>query len=165
MKRVLATSVLLVASAPTLACSITHHISLFEQDPKVRAESVDYAHLPAIPKVTAELVKVTRANHRYSCDFSAELQVKLTWKAESKLRLEDYGFYFKVVEGPYKYDALSGVPLKPTMKDGVGYFTFHVPDKPLEHHAPIDMKVEVFGVDKYLQIGPSTVVTIHVAGD
>ena len=89
------------------------------------------------------------------CGGFGQLSLELDWPASSAYRLGEVGFYFRVL-GADRPDHI--FPLKPITGKLAGQARFHFiwPDGPPSNQQPLNFEVEVFAVNKGLEIGPAS---------
>lgn len=161
--RFLLAFVALCASANSLACSIAGY-SVFA--PNVSAFEPKYdkdENVALLPQPIPKLIGVKRGSAApgSSCDDAGIIELEVAWPASSEYKLEDVGFYFRVVAGKPP-DLI--FPLEPAIGRIKGRrmrFLFAWLDGHPSKQLPIDLKVEVFAVNGGLQIGPSAFITVR----
>lgn len=110
------------------------------------------ARLPS-PTVSGIRVKRGTVSSGSSCDDAGILTLDLLWPKSSIYKLNEVGFYFRVLSGRQPDQIF---PLEPISGKVVGQraeFSFVWLDGPASHHKPLRLDVEVFAVNKGLQIG------------
>ncbi|KZN47355.1 hypothetical protein [Pseudoalteromonas luteoviolacea] len=107
-----------------------------------------------IPIVETELVRGTKANSGGSCEDAGIIKLNLSLPKGSKYRLNQLGFYARVLEGEYP----SNIPKTPFMVDNTGIAMFPWLDGAGEK--PIDLKLEIFAINQALVIGKPVIVRI-----
>ena len=142
-------------SFPSVSCSIPW--------PKDFTFSVEYiAHrgdhlikneVPT-PVVEHELIRGTNDNAGGSCEDAGIIKLNLSLPDGSKYRIQELGFYVRVLEGSYP----TNIPKTPFMVDHTGVAMFPWLDG--SGKTPINLKLEVFAINQAMVIGKSTIVTI-----
>jgi len=108
--------------------------------------------LPA-PRVGAIQVERGKVAPGASCDDAGSLSLTLDWPASSAYKLKEIGFYFRVVGGK-EPDRI--FPREPIVGKNVGRqarFFFVWLDGAPSSQTPLKLDVEVFAVNKGLQLG------------
>jgi hypothetical protein len=109
-----------------------------------------------IPVVETELVRGTKANSGGSCEDAGIIKLNLSLPKVSKYRLNQLGFYVRVLEG----EDPSNIPKTPFMVDNTGIAMFPWLDG--AGKKPINLKLEIFAINQALVIGKSVIV--HIKG-
>jgi hypothetical protein len=152
----------LVLSMKAGACSFAPGYFGFEASPsdfEMKMDKGVIALLPA-PKVVIDKVIRGSAAPGSSCDDAGMIHLTLEWPNESVYKIEDVGFYFQSENGidPDLIFPLS--PVKGEIKDNTSKFFFVWLDGHPKHQKALDFKVNVFAVNKGLQVGQSTTINI-----
>ena len=148
---------LLLAALSSTACDINGYdrfvpsIKNFES--KLNKEGV-IAELPA-PKPRLIGVRRGMVAAGSSCDDAGLLSVELEWPAASEYELSEVGFYFRPATRKSDPGILPAKPIIGTIKGRRMRFLFPWLDGDPSQQAPLDLEIEVFAVNRGLQIGPS----------
>lgn len=118
---------------------------------------MDGDHIALLPAPTVTSVKVKRgtASAGASCDDAGRLTLDVNWPLSSTYKLNEVGFYFRVVRGKQPDQIF---PLEPVYGEILGQraqFLFVWLDGHPSDQSPLNLEIEVFAVNKGLQIGPS----------
>lgn len=116
-----------------------------------------------VPRPAVEVVKLSRgkADPGMSCDDAGIITLSIALPASSTYSIEQFGVYFRVIEGAPPDMIFPPVPLVGLVKDNrmtllVAWLDGH-PSKQI----PLDLKVEAFFVTNGLDIGASTIFEIR----
>ncbi len=163
MKNLLiSTFVLMLMASKAMACSLAPGYFLFEASPskfETKMNEGRIALLPA-PEVTIDSITRGSSSAGASCDDAGIINMTITWPKNSIYKIEDIGFYFQSING-LKPDLI--FPLEPVTGNNKGNqasFSFVWLDGHPKHQKNLDFNVNVFAVNKGLQVGQPTVVKI-----
>lgn len=164
MIKFMAICILLVASGPTVACSTTLDVPLFQPSGKATA-GLDFAHLPKIPPLKARVLKIVRANPKLMCDHLAEFDVEVSWAEPTNLSLEEHGLYFRPAPPLAVFSSMWDVPIQGKPSGSSVVVKIYVHDEAVEHHQAIDVNVELFAVNHVSQLGQVSSFVLHADSD
>jgi hypothetical protein len=156
MKKLLLT-VLLVFPPCALACSFAPGYERFTPAPasfEPRTENDRLAVLPA-PRVDTVRVQRGTAASGGPCGDLGRLTLVVDWPRSSSYRLDEVGFYFRVVGGRQPDRIFPPIPITGRISGQRAQFFFVWVDGHSPGQAPLDLEVEVFAVNKGLEIGPA----------
>lgn len=143
------------------ACLFSTGVESFVADqPKFerKFENELYAVLPE-PKVS--VLKITRGTVApgHTCDDAGTITLEVEWPESSVYKLEEIGFYFRVNNKRLPGRIFPGNPVISTrVKENVVKFMFVWLDGHPNQQKDLDFELEVFAVNKGLELGmPSTV--------
>jgi hypothetical protein len=162
MKKISILTLLLSAvSINANACSFAPGYFEFksEQNFKAKMQNEVIALLPA-PK--AKIIKIIRGSSSDGgyCGDAGIIMLSVEWPKGSVYSLEEIGFYFQADNG-MKPDLIFPLePIKGTINKNIAVFQFVWLDGHPKYQKPLNFKVNVFAVNKGLQIGQPT--QIHI---
>jgi len=150
--------------AACLACPLLAHACLFAPGyqrfkPALasfesRTDHGGVALLPA-PRVNAIHVARGTASPGASCDDAGSLTLELDWPKASPYKLREVGFYFRILGGKEPDQIFPLEPVSGTVEGQRARFVFIWLDGHPSRQTPLNLDVEVFAVNKGLEIGPS----------
>jgi hypothetical protein len=149
------------ASLNSNACSFAPGYFEFKPESsfEVKMENDLIALLPA-PKVQVLKIIRGRSSPGSSCDDAGIIQLSLEWPNESVYTLEELGFYFQSENGLQPDLIFPLNPVKGKINQNTAEFQFVWLDGHPKYQKPLDFKVNVFAVNKGLQIGQP--VQVHI---
>ncbi len=162
MKYFLIITATLLLCAKAGACSFAPGYFEFKTSPNDFEMKIDkgiIALLPA-PKVTVDKVIRGSAAPGSSCDDAGMIHLSIEWPKDSVYSINEVGFYFQSENGVDPDLIFPLEPVKGEIKDNTAKFFFVWLDGHPKHQKKLNFKVNVFAVNKGLQIGQSTVITI-----
>lgn len=121
---------------------------------QARMDGHRVALLPA-PSVSAIQVRRGTAAPGSSCDDAGSLTLDVNWPRSSIYKLSEIGFYFRVVGGKEPDQIFPLEPISGTIVGQRAQFFFAWLDGHPSAQIPLNLAVEVFAVNKGLQIGAS----------
>ena len=137
------------------ACSFAPRYEKFT--PAVAAFEARMAGEPValLPPPRVGSIRVYRgtASPGSSCDDAGSLVLELNWPKSTGYRLQDIGFYFRVVGGQQPDRIFPLEPVTGTIAGRNVRFAFYWLDGHPSGQIPLKLDVEVFAVNKGLQIG------------
>ena len=162
MKKIAILTILLcAASLNANACSFAPGYFEFtpETNFEVKMQNGVIALLPS-PKVAK--VKVTRGSSSSgsSCGDAGIIEISLEWPEGSAYSLEEIGFYFQSDNGLTPDLIFPLEPVKGEISGNSAKFHFVWLDGHPKHQKVLNFKVNVFAVNKGLQIGQPTEIQI-----
>ena len=92
-----------------------------------------------------------------SCGDAGTVTLSISLPATSKYKVEQFGVYFRVVEGIPPDEIFSNRPVKGDVAGGRMDLLFPWLDGAPSGQKPLNLKVEAFFVTDSLDVGPSTV--------
>lgn len=139
------------------ACSFAPGYEQFKPSIATFTPKLDGNYDALLPPPAVSRIQVTRgkASPGSSCADAGTLTLDLTWPKTSVYRLGEVGFYFRVLNGK-EPDRI--FPLQPVSGKIVGQraqFFFVWLDGHPSDQSPLSLDVEVFAVNKGLEIGAS----------
>jgi len=152
----------LILSVKASACSFAPGYFEFEASPndfEIKMDKGIIALLPA-PKVTIDKVVRGSASPGSSCDDAGMIHLSIEWPKESVYPIEEIGFYFQSENGVDPDLIFPLDPVKGEIKDNTAKFFFVWLDGHPKHQKKLDFKVNIFAVNRGLQIGQPTTITI-----
>ena len=110
-----------------------------------------------LPPPAVSRIQVTRgtASPGLSCDDAGTLTLDLTWPKTSVYRLSEVGFYFRVLNGKGPDRIFPLQPVSGKIDGQKTRFFFVWLDGQPSSQRPLSLDVEVFAVNKGLEIGAS----------
>jgi hypothetical protein len=162
--RIAIISILLLVCVPAAyACSFRTGIGLFVSDQEnfeTKMENSKIALMPS-PRVSILSIKRGTVAPGSSCDDAGILKLKVGWPKESAYSLDEIGFYFRADMAKLPDLIFPLVPITTSRVEGSeAEFMFVWLDGHPKHQLPLNFNLEVFAVNKGLQIGPPTVVEV-----
>jgi len=111
-----------------------------------------------LPAFDVSLKDVRRAPGRDAmpCGQYGSITVQIDWPASSLYRLDEVGFYFRVVNSTNAVDIFGAGPVVGKIKENSMMLFFVFDDEEPKTRKPWDLTVEVFAVNAMMEIGPST---------
>jgi len=119
-----------------------------------RIENDRMAVLPA-PQIASVRVQRGTAASSGMCGDVGQLTLALDWPRASSYRLDEVGFYFRVVKGRQPDRIFPAIPVTGKISGRRAQFFFIWLDGHPSGQVPLDLEVEVFAVNKGLEIGPA----------
>jgi len=137
------------------ACSFAPGFERFTPSIDTFEAKLNGDRIASLPSPTVSGIRVKRgtASSGSSCDDAGILTLDLLWPKSSIYKINEVGFYFRVLSGRQPDQIF---PLEPISGKIVGQrarFTFLWLDGAPSDHRPLRLDVEVFAVNKGLQIG------------
>lgn len=153
----LAAACWLVVTPPAIGCTIAGNEPFVPDVAGFEPKYDKDENIALLPQPTPRLLRVQRGSAAAgaSCDDAGIIELELTWSSSSEYKIGEVGFYFRVVSGKSPDEIF---PLEPTVGRVVGErmrFVFAWLDGHPSRQLPLDLRVEVFAVNRGLQIGPS----------
>lgn len=121
---------------------------------EVKLDGDRIAPLP-LPNVSGILIKRGAAAPGSSCDDAGTLSLKVSLPKASAYKLKELGFYFRVLSGAQPDQIFPLEPISGRVAGGQAQFYFAWLDGHPSRQQPLNLEVEVFVVNKGLQIGPA----------
>ena len=151
-------------SVPALACSFAATTKAFTPSPATFQSKLNtrdrFALLPP-PRVELLSIKRGTAAPGSSCDDAGVITIKVSWPTTSIYPLKNIGFYFRVASGQAPDYVFPLTPVTGTrIKNGATEVSFIWLDGSPEQHKMINFVLEVFAVNRGLEIGPSATIEI-----
>lgn len=113
--------------------------------------------LALLPAPRVRIVRLTRGTSAGDgmCGDAGQLTLELDWPTSSVYKLVEVGFYFRVLSGQQPDRIFPRIPVTGTVTGQRARFFFVWPDGHPSVQRPLDLKVEVFAVNKGLELGAS----------
>lgn len=142
----------------TQACSFEPGYRKFTPSIATFDAKMDGSHVALLqaPRVSAIKIKRGTALPGASCDDAGWLTLDVNWPKSSVYKLGEVGFYFRVLSGKQPDQIF---PLEPISGKIVGQraqFFFVWLDGHPSGQSPLNLEVEIFAVNKGLEIGASS---------
>lgn len=156
MRNLLLTA-LLLSPLFAQACSFAPGYDRFKPSIATFEPKLDGDYVALLPPPTVSRIQVARgtASPGSSCNDAGTLTLDLIWPKSSVYRLSEVGFYFRVLNGEEPDQIF---PLHPVSGKIVGqrarFFFVWLDGRP-SGQRPLSLEVEVFAVNKGLEIGAS----------
>lgn len=114
--------------------------------------------LERIPAFSVSLKDVLRAPGKDSmpCGQYGSITVQVDWPASSLYRLDEVGFYFRVVDGADEAGIFGDHPVVGKISGNSMRLFFVFDDEEPERQKPWNYTVEAFAVGPHMEIGPVT---------
>ncbi|MCP3889939.1 MAG: hypothetical protein GY702_13870 [Desulfobulbaceae bacterium] len=159
----LLSSVLLLSfvASNAIACSFAPGYFTFEATPSKFQTKMDEGHIALLPAPVASVKSISRgkAAPGASCEDAGIIELIITWP-HSPYGLEEVGFYFQSDNG-FEPDLIFPLgPVTGEIKGNQASFMFVWLDGHPKHQKKLDFNVNVFAVNKGLQVGQPTTVNI-----
>lgn len=148
---------LVVAPALTQACSFAPGYERFHprfDSFEAKLVGDEIAPIP-IPDVNGIQVKRATAAPGSSCDDAGRLSLSISLPKASAYKLKEIGFYFRVLAGSQPDQIFPLEPISGRIVANRAQFYFVWLDAPPSSQRPLNLDVEVFAVNRGLQIGKS----------
>lgn len=144
------------------ACSFAPGYFKFEASPSDFEMKMDKGIIALLPSPKVKIDKVVRgsASPGSSCDDAGIIYLSIDWPKESVYSLEEIGFYFQSENGVDPDLIFPLGPVKGNIKDNTAKFFFVWLDGHPKDQKELNFKVNVFAVNKGLQVGQPTTITI-----
>lgn len=162
MKYLLLIASTLLISLEVGACSFAPGYFEFQATPnefKMKMDNGVIALLPA-PKVTVDKVTRGSTSPGSSCDDAGMIHLSIEWPKESVYSIDEIGFYFQSENGIEPDLIFPLAPVKGEVKSNTAKFFFVWLDGHPKYQKELNFNVNVFAVNKGLQIGQPKTVTI-----
>jgi hypothetical protein len=121
---------------------------------EVKLDGDRIAPLP-LPSVNGIQVKRGTASPSSLCGDAGTLSLNVSVPKTSAYKLKELGFYFRVLSGTQPDQIFPLEPISGLAAGGQAQFFFAWLDDHPSNQRPLNLEVEVFAVNKGLQIGPS----------
>lgn len=114
-------------------------------------------NVAGLPQSTPRVLRVQRGSGATdaSCNDAGIIELELAWPTSSEYKLEEIGFYFRVVSGTPPDLIFPLVPITGRIERQRMRFAFAWLDGHPSKQLPLELRVEVFAVNRGLEIGPS----------
>lgn len=147
----------ILAACPLFAqaCSFARGYERFTPDVasfEARTDEEGFALLPA-PQVGAIRVKRGSGGPGAMCGDVGQLTVELDWPDGTAYRLNEVGFYFRIVDGQQPDRIFPLVPITGKIEGQRATFFFIWRDVQPKNQGALKLEAEVFAVNKGLEIG------------
>ena len=150
---------ILLALAPVFsqACSFGPGYEKFKPAMASFELKLDGDRIAPLPLPSVSGIQVMRgtAAPGSSCDDAGTLSLNVTLPKASAYKLKELGFYFRVLSGTQPDQIFPLEPISGRISDRKAQFFFVWLDGHPSSQQPLNLEVEVFVVNKGLQIGPS----------
>lgn len=167
MKRLIALQLMLAlagVSASVHACSLVPSMQAFEADQLAFSKRHAFPVALGVPAPIVKILSVKRASSDVvgSCDRFAVVELEISLPKSSTFDLSEVGFVFRAPpdkpQDPFLAFPNFPVVSKQTSGNrGVARFRFHLKDPVADRSKPFELKIEIFAINRGLQVGPSTV--------
>ncbi len=164
-----ALSVFALLSNGASACSFASGYAGFTPDPENFKPRFDKRRFVAIlPAPTVQVDNITRgvAGTGFSCNDAGIITITLVWPETTPYQLDEIGFYFRAPHDqlPDLIFPLGPIqPVKKAVDNNKATFYFVWLDGHPTRQPAIDTDLEVFAVNRGLQIGKSTSIRLRAA--
>ncbi|HEV8362204.1 MAG TPA: hypothetical protein VGQ52_01695 [Gemmatimonadaceae bacterium] len=157
------TLMMLLVAAQAAPCSIVGFQPFIPEVDRFKPKYDRDGSNERLPTPVPKLIGVQRGSTGAgaSCSDAGIVQVELGWPQDSAYRIEEVGFYFRVVSVHGINDIFPAEPIIGTRVRNRFVFAW-LDGHPSEQRA-VDIRVEVFAVNNGLQIGPSAYFEIKAA--
>lgn len=157
MKNTLLLALLYGSSLLAQACSFAPGYERFMPAPASFEPRIEHERSAVLPAPQVAAVRVVRGTGASSgmCGDVGQLHLELDWPRSSSYGLDEVGFYFRVLGGRQPDRIFPAVPITGKTSGQRARFFFVWIDAPPKGQAPLDLEVEVFAVNKGLEIGPA----------
>ncbi|WP_345552598.1 hypothetical protein [Microbulbifer aestuariivivens] len=150
-------------SAQSIACSFAPGYYTFETEPEGFEMKMDKGLIAILPAPQVQIDKITRGSAApgSSCDDAGMIHITIKWPSDSVYTLDEIGFYFQSENGlePDLIFPLGPVRGKPEGNE-VKFFFVWLDGHP-KYQKPLNFNLNVFAINKGLQIGQPTTVKIE----
>lgn len=155
MKSSLLFVALSLSSLISQACSFPPGYERFSPSIATFSAKLDRGRVALLPAPTVSRVQVTRGSAAVgsSCDDAGTLTVQLTWPNSSQYKLGEIGFYFRILRGRMPDQIFPLEPITGSIVGNNAEFVFVWLDGHPSTHVPLRLEVEVFAINRGLQIG------------
>lgn len=151
-------------SPAALACSFagaevfTPTLERWEQHPGPAQKGGEGDYWEKVPAPVVRVSKVTRGTAKpgSSCDDAGTILLEISLPEESTYSIEEFGVYFRVLDGQLPDAIFPNIPLVGGYEDGKMTLLLAWLDGYPSQQIPLDLKVEAFLVTNGLDIGKST---------
>ena len=158
---------LALASASAFACSRSPSMRAFTANQKEFQKTHDFPEALVVPMPVVKVTAVQRAtsNSSGSCEAYAFVDIDVSVPESSAFKLAELGLVFRSETGKPQ-DAFMAFPNFPvtslsTKANGkVAHFSFGLIDPLAARNKPFALKLDVFAINRGLQVGASTTVLI-----
>lgn len=162
MRHFLIITAALALSMKAGACSFAPGYFGFDVSPRDFEMKMDdgvIALLPA-PKVMVDKVVRGSASLGSSCDYAGMIYISIEWPKDSVYLIDEIGFYFQSENGIEPDLIFPLEPVKGKTEGNTAKFFFVWLDGHPKDQKKLDFNVNVFAVNKGLQIGQPTTIAI-----
>ena len=149
-------------SMKTNACSFAPGYFGFDAAPdqfEIKMDKGIIALLPE-PKVTIDKIIRGSASVGSSCEDAGMIHLSTEWPESNVYNINEIGFYFQSENGVDPDLIFPLIPVKGKIKNNTAKFFFVWLDGHPKYQKKLDFKVNVFAVNKGLQIGMPATITI-----
>lgn len=162
MKHFLIITAALALSMNAGACSFAPGYFGFDVSPSDFEMKMDKGVIALMPAPKVVLDEVVRGSSApgSSCDDAGMISLTIEWPKDSVYKIEEIGFYFQSDNGIDPDLIFPLDPVKGEIKDNTAKFFFVWLDEHPKRQKVLDFKVNVFAVNKGLQIGQPTTINI-----
>jgi len=149
-------------SSNAIACSFAPGFILFSVDPNNFESKMENDKIALLPMPEVQIDNITRGSAApgASCDDAGILELTISWPEDSTYKLNDIGFYFQISSGSDPNYIFPLEPIVGTIKKNQSKFTFIWLDGDPKNQKEINLNLNIFAVNKGLQVGQPTVVKI-----
>lgn len=151
-----------VVAEPVAACTAPDSVMRYtpsekRASAKFRKTAEGYVHerVPAF-KVSLKDVRRSPGENAMPCGVYGSITVQIDWPASSLYRLEEVGFYFRIVGSANVQDIFGDGPVIGKIQGNFMRLFFVFPDEEPDKRNPWDLTVEAFAVNSHMEIGPAT---------
>lgn len=165
MRNILIVVTTLILSMNAGACSFAPGYSAFDVSPSDFQMKMDKGVIALLPAPEVKIDKIIRgsASPGSSCDDAGMIQLTVEWPKDSVYKIDEIGFYFQSDNGIDPDLIFPLAPVKGEIKGNTAEFFFVWLDGHPKHQKALNFKVNVFAVNKGLQLGQPK--TINIKAD
>ena len=139
------------------ACSFAPGYEPFRPAPAISEGRIGDDRLALLPAPRVRIIRLTRGTSAGDgmCGDAGQLTLELDWPKSSVYKLGEVGFYFRVLSGQQPDRIFPLIPVTGTVTGQRARFFFVWLDGHPSGQRPLDLEVEVFAVNKGLELGAS----------
>lgn len=151
-----------IVAQPVFACTAPDSVMSYapptkRTTAKLRKTEEGYA-IERVPRFKVSLKDARRSPGKGAmpCGEYGSITVQIEWPDASLYRLDEVGFYFRIVDSVNAPDIFGDRPVVGKIRGNTMQLFFVFPDEDPAQRKPWDLTVEVFAVGSHMEIGPPT---------
>jgi hypothetical protein len=160
--RIVAAAVLALLATQARPCTIVGYETFVPNIEQFERKQDGQGNIARLPRPIPKLIRVQRGagTTDASCNDAGLIELELAWPTSSEYELDEIGFYFRVVAGTPPDLIFPLIPITGRIERHHMQFVFAWLDQHPSKQLPLDLRVEVFAVNRRLEIGPSAYFTV-----